>query len=794
MVVGESSHQYRFCVHTVSGAGGTTTRIHCCMRFCLKNSLPNILIISGMSLFALVVQPTSVFAQPAFEVPAPTPIERADPAPAATPTPAPTEAALDAAAAAGGGVVPAVAAEAVAVDEETPVVQVGNEIYRYLFYFVITVFGQLFTWGGWIFDFGLKNFVLGFGDQYFNKNIGVAIEAVWTIVRDLFNLTFIFGLVYIGFKMILDSSDSRARSMLISLIGAALLVNFSLFIVKFVIDVANIAAGAIAQGLASDNGEILSVSNGFMNLIKFSTILDVKTEQMLAFADGQAFAYIFGLMLFLGVAAFVFAAGGILMIIRFVVLCLYMVFSPIMFIGWVFPAMAHHSKKYITGFLGNAFFAPAYMLMLYLSYKVLFEYSTKIVTSDYSRIFTEGPEKVTDANANLAIPFFVLTMVFLILSLVVAKNMGAVGASTAISIGNKLRGNIQGGITSAIGRNTVGRLAGGIGNINDNLEGSRTGRNFKRVLSVASLGALDERGRRNVIKSGKEAKFGGSYSRSDDKKFFNEVDATRAEGRLSKAISSGTSRKASTEDRIAFEQAITTATPSQLIDQLKSYDSDSPEYKQIVQAMSHSQVTKLLESKDEDLSPSKRAKLAKARGEQVIERLTSAPIGSAPGTTGASLQTAIERDATADDLAAMGLPTLRAEAIHITSAKMDDLKGKLSATEFGLLKADRDSKLETLFGVGTAGTKNPAVFKKVDGTSKKDSEIAQLPKKILMDNDSIPFLNSRVLDIGMQKEYIGPAERPLLRAKIMAIPRTTGPSNTNDMQDWLTGTSAGKTF
>ncbi len=400
----------------------------------------------------------------------------------------------------------------------------NNPIYRMMYGFVLGVFGTIFGWSGAIFDVGLNKFLLGFGDLYYNHNVGVAVEETWKIVRDLFNLTFIFGLVYIGFKMILDADDHNGRKMLVNLIGAALLVNFSLFIIKFLIDISDITASVIANGFR----DTPSISNAFINVINLGTILKLDQSQFVTLEQGGgAFTYIFGIMIFFAVASFVFAAGGILLMIRFIVLNIYLVFSPVMFIGWVFPSFAHHSKKYIDGFLGQAFFAPAYLLMLYLSFKVLSTYAD-VQNVDYGLMFASGA--VNASSAEMAIPFFILAMIFLVASLVVAKNMGAVGASTAVSIGDSWRKKITGGMQNAAlaplrfgARTTTGFMSTQSEKLNNRLQSSSTGRGFKRAVSIASLGTFTERERLAAIEAGKKAKFGGAYSYSDDKKFREET-------------------------------------------------------------------------------------------------------------------------------------------------------------------------------------------------------------------------------------------------------------------------------
>jgi len=385
------------------------------------------------------------------------------------------------------------------VPPEIPATTLGSPIYDLLYSFVLTVFGSLFGWAGNLMSFGMNNFVLGFGTQYFDKNVGVAVESVWTVVRDLFNLTFIFGLVYIGFKMILDSSDSQARSMLIHLIGAALLVNFSLFIVKFVIDLANITAIVIAK--AGFNGQ--DIANSFINLINFSTMLNISNEEFASFGTGGAFAYIFGLMIFLATAAFVFAAAGILFIVRFVVLNIYLVFSPILFIGWVFPSLKQESSKFWNGLLGNAFFAPAYLMMIYLSFQVLSRYREQIGEVNYASLFKAQQTSAETLGAAGIIPFFILAMVFMVLSLVVAKKMGAVGASTAISIGNKLRGSTQSYMGAAVGGATFG-LAARAGRNTVGALGNKIATNEQR-LELASQRGLRGWTARQMIKGGRTA-------------------------------------------------------------------------------------------------------------------------------------------------------------------------------------------------------------------------------------------------------------------------------------------------
>ena len=345
--------------------------------------------------------------------------------------------------------------------------QVGAAIERglaeVLWSVVTTVFGWMVGIGGGLLDSAVTNYVVGFGELYRTSGLGFSIDSLWSTVRDIFNLTFIFGLVYIGFKMIFNSGDSSAKRMLGSLVLAALLVNFSLFITKMIIDFSNLAAAQFALAFSTSPG-VYSVSSGFMQLFGLTRGFD-------ALPEGAGFTYIFGMLFLFLIAAFVFAAGGLLLIIRFVVLNFYMILSPLMFLGMVFPGMRGVSSKYWEGFLSRAFFAPAYLLMLYFAHQVLVNMQGVATAGNANLASAFSNEGATRYDAATSIiPFFIIIGAFLIASLVVAQKMGAEGATNAIAVGKRLSGgarkyaqrksgDVTFGAAGAAGRNTVGRVA-----------------------------------------------------------------------------------------------------------------------------------------------------------------------------------------------------------------------------------------------------------------------------------------------------------------------------------------------
>ncbi len=316
-------------------------------------------------------------------------------------------------------------------------------IQGFLYTFVVNVFGTFAGWAGTILDFTINYMVIGFGQLYIDKGLGFTVDALWVVVRDIFNLTFIFGLVFIGLRMIFDSSNSNTRKMLISLMLAALFVNFSLFITKVVVDFSNIATVQLVNSFPPDNTGKPSISASFSQIAGTPTFFDPKpsADTFKQFKEGSGYGFIIGMMVLLVLQTFVFFAGAILLMIRFAVLTMYMILSPLMFLGFVFPSAMGISKEYWSGFISRAFFAPAYILMLYLSQKVLSGFQ---VVGPGGKTIAESLGSPTKDSIMAVLPPFILSAIFLIASIVIAQKMGANGASGVISVGKMMTGKVKG--------------------------------------------------------------------------------------------------------------------------------------------------------------------------------------------------------------------------------------------------------------------------------------------------------------------------------------------------------------
>lgn len=412
---------------------------------------------------------------------------------------------------------------------------------------VTGIFGTILGLCGWLLDVSINSFVIGFADEYNTSGMGVAIDEGWALVRDIMNLLFIFGLLYIGFKIILNSDDSRTRSLLARLIIAALLVNFSLFISKFVVDTSNAFASQIAisgfygnvEAIPGDpNGATrykVQLSEDLMTRMGLGTVFDHDNNG----GPTNDWGYIFGTAILFIVTSFVFISGAIMLFIRFVALNFFILFSPIMFVGWAFPPLAKFTPQYWKMFLGRAFFAPVYFLLIYFSLSIIGALEkNRGLGGFYEKNFAgelqnAGTGSLVQSDTSSAFPYFVVATASMLFALFAAQKLGADGASTAISMGrsglNKAQRTVKNGSIRSgkfVASQTVGRGA--------RFATERTGAGLKsatRNLQELKGDSIAARGIRKIARTNAverygydagekmtKAKYGLSYTRDEDKK------------------------------------------------------------------------------------------------------------------------------------------------------------------------------------------------------------------------------------------------------------------------------------
>ncbi len=117
----------------------------------------------------------------------------------------------------------------------------------------------------------ILDFFLGFtidSNTYDGGTTGDAIRKGWVIVRDIANIFFIVFLIYAAIATIFNYAKVSYKTIVGAVIINAILINFSLFAVKFVVDISNIAAHVFYNQIVVEDtsGNIRSTTSGYVPL------------------------------------------------------------------------------------------------------------------------------------------------------------------------------------------------------------------------------------------------------------------------------------------------------------------------------------------------------------------------------------------------------------------------------------------------------------------------------------------------------------------------------------------------
>lgn len=284
----------------------------------------------------------------------------------------------------------------------------------------------------------------------------------WTAVRDFSNLFFIFVLLYIAIMTILGLAGSNTKRWVAHLIIAALLINFSLFTTKIVIDAGNAIAWGfwdqmnVSSGGSSSPSATLNLLQGF-KLQSITNPVNSQGQPVSMPATTKIMIYLGGGIMML-VAGYVFLAGAIMMMVRTVTLILLMILSPFAFLGFALPVAGGFANKWVTKLIGSAFVAPAFIAMLYLV-------STIINSPDLFKLTNSQGMSIGAALAgdisSYSIIYNYIFLIILVLGALTVANAVSSGAGT--QAGNWAKKGLSGGAAAtalgigAAGRQTAGR-------------------------------------------------------------------------------------------------------------------------------------------------------------------------------------------------------------------------------------------------------------------------------------------------------------------------------------------------
>ncbi len=290
-----------------------------------------------------------------------------------------------------------------------------------------------------------------------------AINKGWELLRNLINLFFILILVYISIATILRIESYGYKKLLGKLVIAAVLINFSMFFTKVMIDVSNIisiafykqindrAVQATKESGASPDSKQTHISYGIINALGLQQVWGVgnniksKTQSAGATSttggvDYASMSKDLGVtsaniplnpwaMILIGLAgtvfvlmlSFVFFSAGVMFAGRTIMLIGLAVVSPVAFTAGILPQTSKLADGWWKKMRTNLLFAPAYMIMMFIALEML--WADNSAKGGFMALFT-----AEDFSAIGNIFYFVFMCVLLTMPLVVAANFGAMGS------------------------------------------------------------------------------------------------------------------------------------------------------------------------------------------------------------------------------------------------------------------------------------------------------------------------------------------------------------------------------
>lgn len=322
--------------------------------------------------------------------------------------------------------------------------------------------------GGEIFDSAM-NFSLSksIADQPF-------VYTSWGIVRDFTNLAFIFALLYIAIATILRISDFKGP--LATLIMVALVINFSFFFSRVIIDASNIfALGFYDSITTTDDSAVKTVNTGSTGVtaknISGAFVNGFNPQQLLgpgalAFSQNTAGESQLAMMLILsgivmGIAAWAFIKVAVLLIGRIVALWLLTIASPLAFVSLILPPARSFMGKWWKMLLNQALVAPIFLFFMYII--------IEIINSGFLQQVFVSPLPISNGGdlvsfiVGILLPFLVLIIAIIFATKTTMSMSGPIG-NMFVDFAKKAAGVAIGGVGGTALRMASGRIGGALAN------------------------------------------------------------------------------------------------------------------------------------------------------------------------------------------------------------------------------------------------------------------------------------------------------------------------------------------
>jgi hypothetical protein len=244
----------------------------------------------------------------------------------------------------------------------------------------------------------------------------------WEVLRNVVNIYFIVAIIAIALATLFRVESYKFRPLLIKLIIAALIVNFSLVVCQVILAVADTlqsqflpnnaeVIGALAKDLMPAQIADIIRSNQLVTNSVFSTA--ITTLFFMSMAIG-------GFLVFVAILGYLF--------IRIVMIWIFLILSPLAFAADVLPSTSGMGQKWWGDFIKYAFFTPVMAFFLNMA---------AVIAVNYESIFGSISTNLVYGSTNsgkftvliLATASNILLLVFLFGAINIAQQFSIFGAN-----------------------------------------------------------------------------------------------------------------------------------------------------------------------------------------------------------------------------------------------------------------------------------------------------------------------------------------------------------------------------
>ncbi len=449
---------------------------------------------------------------------------------------------------------------------------------------------------GVLFDYSLEFSINS--AEFFNK-IGV-VEVTWSFIRDILNMTFIFILLWTAIQILLgNDSKYNVKQILSRVIIVAILMNFSLFAAKLMVDGSNIVSLKIYESMKAtpfvEKGRA-SVSERVMNTVGLSPLYNItklfeagNIKADSACANNPRSLIIISVLgsIFLLVLCLAFGLAAILFLIRLVNIIVLFVKSPLWVWGYVLPgnsSIEKHKDKWWSEMKHVLSFPIVYLFWMLVAI-IVFEKLGKVKgTSSGSGNQVTLLDLICGTSMQggfgqsiSLVAIFVIVIIFMMMAIKYAMESGTsdgmIGKGLAKSAIDRFSGYqtaITRGLTKSLinktpnisvgaarhglslTKNTVGRLGGGV---LGSIKGNKGWEGFKDGFSdpgIKTKEVLRDIARNQVAKGGIIGELTGLTSAAAKYADKNK-DPKNSQGKTKKEMDKMRTKAASEDERLRTE-------------------------------------------------------------------------------------------------------------------------------------------------------------------------------------------------------------------------------------------------